>query len=98
MACPSRRARHLPKRCFRFHIKRVPVGRFEHIWEGETGRALPSVMRRGESGNRNETKHQGRAFVCREVQRKGCFAAVQRVGKRCFRAVRIQQHQRIAVQ
>ena len=64
----------------------------------ETGRALPSVMHCGESENQNEAKHPGRACVCREVQRKGCFVAVQRVGKHCFRAVRIQQHQRIAVQ
>ena len=55
-------------------------------------------MHCGELENRNKAKRQSRAFVCREVQRKGCFVAVQRVGKRCFHAVRIQQHQRIAVQ
>ena len=55
-------------------------------------------MHCGKSGNRSEAKRQSRAFVCCEVQREGCFVAVQRVGKCCFRAVRIQQHQRIAVQ
>lgn len=62
----------------------------------KAGRALLSVMRCVKSDNKNKTNHQSRAFACRKVRRKGCFAAVQYMGNLPFRPVRFHQLHRIA--